>query len=275
MDDTTARGDAPPVMRTSPGRRRIGRGRAAALAGGTALLAGLGGGTYAVVAGASGVSSTPVLDAATTAPSAAPRPVPAAHGRWGWRGGVAGLITSIGSSSLTVQRPDGTTVQVTVTSATTYRSGTTALTLDKLSAGEDVLVVPTSATAGSSTPTAASVRVVGPVIAGRVVSVSGSTVVVSDPQGFYRTVITSSATTVTGSDGKASSLAAVQPNTRIAALGAIAADHTDLDATAIRILPAMPTGPVPGPMGPGGPMGPRGGWLGGFGGPGGGPRGMR
>ena len=279
-DHTTSTSTAPTGEPGHPSRSRH-RRRVAALAGGSALLAGIGGGAYALVAGASALgSAATTLDAASqpSSPSSAGGTLPvagatlplASAGRpWGPRAVVVGLLTNVGTGSLTVETPSGATVQVKVDSSTSYRQGTTSLAFGRLASGEDVAVVPTSDTAGGSSPTAATVRVVGPVIAGQVVSMSGTTIVVSGAQGLHRTIVASSSTGVTTASGTSGTLGSVTVGTRIAALGTIAADHADLVATSIYVLPAPSPGAERGP-GSHGPLGPDGfgsfGSFGGFGG---------
>lgn len=247
--------------------------RAARFAGGTALAVGLGASGYAVAGAVTTAGSASAsLDSASTAtppstPSSPSTVQPGGPVQWpggsrptgvqpggpvlwpgegggpggppfgpaGRHGALLGTVTSTGSGTITLTTPAGTSVTVTVNTSTTYRQGPKALASNQVLVGEDVAVLPTSATAGSSSPTAAAVLVVGPRIEGRVVSVTGQTVVVADAQGFYRTIVTSSSTSVTEA-GTASGLNAVTPGTQIAATGTIAADHTDLDATAIRIV---------------------------------------
>lgn len=227
------------------------RARGAKVAAGTALALGLSAGGYAVA----GAASTPGARPATTGSRApwagADRPGGSLGGfpggplsGLGGRGrGLAGLVSAVGASSITLQTPAGNTVVVQVSSSTTYAQGRTKIALTSLAKGQDVVVRPTSATATSSSPVAAAVVVVGPVLSGRVASVSGSTITIADPQGFERTVVASSSTKVTEA-GSASSLSAVQPGTFIEAIGTVASDLTDLDASAIRVVLPMVAGKV-------------------------------
>ena len=247
---STGEGEHRQAARGRSGRR--GRlPRAARFATGAVLAAGVGATGVAAagaVTGSGGATgSLANLTSATTG-----SPLPSATTDPGgpviWRGrhrggpgfpgigrGLTGTIASVSAGSISLTTPNGASVTVTLTSSTAYRERTATISVSDLQVGEDVVVVPTAATAGSSSPSAATVVVVGPHIAGRVVSVSGSDIVVADPQGFYRTVVTSSSTTVTEA-GATSSLNALLPGTTIDALGTIAADHTDLDATSIRIV---------------------------------------
>ena len=88
---------------------------------------------------------------------------------------------------------------------------------------------------------------------GKVKSVTGTQILITDPEGFTRTIVTSSKTTY--SDSLTASPAA---GTQIEAVGTVDANGTSLDATSI----GKPKGPGPwgghgpGGHGPGGPGGP-------------------
>jgi hypothetical protein len=77
----------------------------------------------------------------------------------------------------------------------------------------------------------------GPFLAGTVVSASGSTITITDFQGFQRTIHTSSATTY--SDGLTATPAA---GTKIVAEGTVDSDKTSLAATRIAKLPDRAAG---------------------------------
>jgi hypothetical protein len=97
-----------------------------------------------------------------------------------------------------------------------------------------------------------------PILFGTVKSVRGTTILITDLQGFTRTIITSATTTY--KDGLTADPAA---GTKLIAVGTVASDGTDLDATTISGLPA----------GLGGAAGAGSGHPGFRGGPGGGPGG--
>jgi len=77
-----------------------------------------------------------------------------------------------------------------------------------------------------------------PHIDGTVVSVSGDTITVTDPEGFTRTIVTSSSTTY--DNGLSAPLAT---GAEIHATGTVDANHTSLDATQIGTRPKPPAGP--------------------------------
>jgi hypothetical protein len=131
------------------------------------------------------------------------------------------------------------------------------VTASSVVVGEHVGIQVSSTSA--TTATSIDVQLAG--IAGKVVSVSGNTITVTDPQGFTRTIIVNSSTTYTKSS-TASTLSAVTVGTVISARGTVDSNGTTLDASAVTI------GQLGGP-GMGGPGGPGGPGMGGPGGPGG------
>ncbi len=90
-----------------------------------------------------------------------------------------------------------------------------------------------------SNPSAAATqrRTPRPHIDGTVVSVSGDTITVTDPEGFSRTIVTSSSTTY--ANGLSAPLAT---GAEIHATGTVDANHTSLDATQIGTRPKPPAG---------------------------------
>lgn len=94
---------------------------------------------------------------------------------------------------------------------------------------------PSSGAPSSGTATAPPVR--QPDIGGTVTSVSGNTVLVTDRDGFTRTILTSSTTTY--GTGLSDPLAV---GTVIHAVGTVDADKTSLDATAITVARAKAAG---------------------------------
>lgn len=94
---------------------------------------------------------------------------------------------------------------------------------------------PSNTTPSSGTATAPPVR--QPDIGGTVTSVSGNTVLVTDRDGFTRTILTSSTTTY--GTGLSAPLAV---GTVIHAVGTVDADKTSLDATAITVARAKAAG---------------------------------
>jgi hypothetical protein len=113
-----------------------------------------------------------------------------------------------------------------------------AVTSSDLTVGELVDVMAQRPTASSATTTAQVIDIETPHEGGTVVQVTSSGFVLEDPQGFWHTVSTSSATTYAKGGATASS-ADVKVGTFVVAAGSVASDHTTLDATAVTIgLPA-------------------------------------
>lgn len=88
-----------------------------------------------------------------------------------------------------------------------------------------------------------------PHIGGTVVTVSGSTVTVTDRDGFTRTIELADDATVT-KDGAASQVSAITAGEHIEATGTVDSNGTTLDATAVTI--GQPTPPKGGPGAAGG-----------------------
>jgi hypothetical protein len=103
----------------------------------------------------------------------------------------------------------------------------------------------------SDDTTAASIDIQLPALFGSVTSVSGDTVVITELEGFSRTIVVDSSTTYTKS-GATSSLSDVVVGSDIVAEGTVDTNGTSLDATNVVIgLPSQQSG-SPGIGGPGG-----------------------
>ncbi len=256
-------------------RRSVGGHRVLAGATGAAFVVGAAAGGYGIASAATGTGPTAPQSAVTSpgapaagsqGPARMPRVAPGgAFGVAGRAGGpfgghgLTGLVTSVGSGSITIEVLDGSdgllgspvagsSVTVTTDSSTTYaRLGATA-TSGAVVAGETVDVQPTTATAGSASPTAASVVVVGPRVSGSVVSDDGSTIVVRDSQGFERTIHVTSSTAYTQAGAVASS-SAVSSGVEIVATGTLDSNQTDLDATSVAVELPRVAGTVTGVSG--------------------------
>jgi hypothetical protein len=164
--------------------------------------------------------------------------------------GVGGEVTGLDSSSITVKGLDGKTTTFTINSSTVIEKGHATGSQSDLAVGEHVAVRPSS----TSSSTAAEVDIMVPHLGGQVVSTTSSTIVVSDRDGFYRTINVSSSTTFTKGSAS-SSLADVSVGSFVQAEGSVDADHTTLDATSVVIGAPGATPPAgDGPMGPMGPM---------------------
>jgi len=146
------------------------------------------------------------------------------------RGGSGGYVTAVTATSVTIQKWDGTTSTFTLTPTTTYTEGKSASTLASLVVGDRADIH-----ASSSAPTTAtSVNIELARLFGTVKAVSGNTITISDPQGFSRTIVVSSATNYDQGHA-AGTLADVVVGSRIAAQGTIDANLTSLDAVSVAI----------------------------------------
>lgn len=127
-------------------------------------------------------------------------------------------------------------------------TGTAATPSSGPSAAVTLQPSPTGTAAPAAPPAP---KVHQPHLDGTVTSVSGSTVLIKDHEGFTRTVVESSRTTY--QDGLKAALAV---GTKIHAEGTVASNGTSLDATVIGTDRGPAGGPAgPGPHGPGGPGG--------------------
>jgi hypothetical protein len=278
-DVTAATPEAAPSGR--PSRSKYGR-PAVFVSAGVALSLGLAAGGYGIASATTKSSPSQSALAASASAKTPSTANPATRGhRWGgafgrggfggragfgFGGGAAGfglgfgaVVKSISPTSVTISRPGGTTMTVTTNGSTQYREGLVKVSRSALAVGEHVAVlspmalpVPPSggkpATAASSTTKAATlIEIILPGVSGKVVSVSGSTIVVQDSEGFWRTVDVTSGTAYE-SAGKTATESAVKKGELISASGAIASNHTTLDASAVAVLG---TGATPASFQPG------------------------
>ncbi|HEY5111078.1 MAG TPA: DUF5666 domain-containing protein, partial [Acidimicrobiales bacterium] len=146
------------------------------------------------------------------------------------RGNSGGYVTAVTATSVTIQKWDGTSSTYTLTPTTTYTEGQSASTLASLVVGDraDINASPSAPT------TATSVNIELAQLFGTVKAISGSSITISDPQGFNRTIVVSSSTTYSN-DGAAGTLADVVVGSRIAAQGTIDANLTSLDAVSVAV----------------------------------------
>lgn len=189
----------------------------------------------------------------TTAARGASRPVPGAPGpgRGGPKGpgkhGLDGSVSNLQSSSFTLLARDGTRHTVTLSSSTTYNRGpATTASRSALADGEHVKVRPTgtpAAPGSNASVQAADVSIIAPHMDGVISAIGGSTVTITDPDGFTRTIKTSSSTTYTH-NGQSSSRSVLANGQNVHAVGSVDSDHTDLDAASVNTgTPPPPTPP--------------------------------
>jgi hypothetical protein len=258
-DDPALPPYAPPA--SPPPNRAL---RRAAAMGALAVVVGCGAyGVAAAVSGPAGVPAT-VAAASGTAPSAqvvtgpggatviaGPGDLgPGGTGPGGMGIGIrvgGGTVSAIGTGSITVTLPDGSAQTFTTDASTTYtRDGKSASRSD-LAVGQQVGIRPTEASepmpgtgsspgaAPATTPVAAAVNIESPRFVGTVVSVGNGTITIEDGQGFWHTVHTTGSTTYERG-GQSASASDVTKGAHVVALGSIASNHTDLDASSVQVV---------------------------------------
>jgi hypothetical protein len=238
-------------------RQRGSLGVRAAVA--TVVAGGLAAGSYGIASaasanGASGPSAGQAL-ATASSPSKTATP-PLGRLRFGGPGfgprgigpgfGVGGTITAITAKTITVTSMFGKSVTVTTDKSTVYREGDKKVARSALSVGEQVFFLPTGrpgAPSSSSSKVVAAVEIVQPYVAGKVVSVSGSQIVVSQSDGLNVTVNISQSTTY-GEVGHSASAEDIHSGTVVLVTGSLSSNHDQIDAGAIQIVPASLTGQV-------------------------------
>jgi len=172
-------------------------------------------------------------------------------GRGGPKGpgkhGLDGSVSNLQTSSFTLLAQDGTRRTVTLTSSTTYHRGpATTASRSALADGEHVKVRAngTPPAPGSSTSVqAADVNIIAPHMDGTITAIGGSTITITDPDGFTRTIKTSSSTTYTH-NGQSSSRSALANGQNVHAVGSVDSDRTDLDAATVN-TGTPPPPPIP------------------------------
>lgn len=150
--------------------------------------------------------------------------------------GLDGTLSNLQSSSFTLLARDGTRHTVTLSSATTYHRGpTSTASRSALANGEHVKVRAngTPPAPGSSTSVhAADVNIIAPHMDGIISAIDGSTITITDPDGFTRTIKTSTSTTYTN-NSQSSSRSTLATGQNAHAVGSVDSDHTDLDASTV------------------------------------------
>jgi hypothetical protein len=203
-----------------------------------------------LVAGGAGIASATSSHSprdSTTSTSATP-PSPANF--------AGGVVTAVSSTSISVKGMDGTSSTYAITSSTTFSEGPTTVDASTLAVGQHVGIQLST----SEDNSAASIDIQLPALFGTVTSVSGDTVVITDLEGFSRTIVVDSSTSYTKS-GATSSLSDVIVGSDIIAEGTVDANGTSLDATHVVIgLPSHQSGGsgIGGPGGGGPGFGPPG-----------------
>lgn len=216
-------------------------------------LAAVGG--SAIAEAASSPSTSPSSSSGTAAPSSGAGLTGGpgrGHGpRGGPRGRAAadGRITDVSSSALTVVDQFGTQHVFSLSSSTKIHEGLTTLTTSQLSRGEHVRVgaAPSSSSSSSSSSVAAlDVDVLQPHLDGVVSSVAGSTITITDRDGFTRIITTSTSTTYNKA-GRSVAASTINAGTPVHATGTVDSNGTTLDASSVTIATAPVAGTRPTP----------------------------
>jgi hypothetical protein len=147
---------------------------------------------------------------------------------------AGGVISALGTNSITVKDRHGDTTTYSTSSTTTYFEGKTAATASDLAVNEQVGLELTS----TSPQTVSKVRICLDHAVGAVTAVAGNTITIAGRDGTTSTVLVSSTTTY-NSDGAASTLAAVVVGAVICAVGLPDAAAGTLDASTVNILGAV------------------------------------
>ena len=196
-----------------------------------------------LVTGGAGIASATSSHSprdSTTSTSATPSPANFA----------GGVVTAVSSTSISVKDMDAATSTYAITSSTTFSEGPTTVTASALALGQHVGIQ----LSASDDSTATSIDIQLPALFGTVTSVAGNSVVITDLEGFSRTIVVDSSTSYTKS-GVTASLSDIVVGSGIIAEGTVDANLTSLDATSVVIgLPSQPSGGLGiGGLGAGGP----------------------
>jgi hypothetical protein len=141
---------------------------------------------------------------------------------------AAGVVTALGTNSITIQHHNDTPVVYTTTSTTTYAMGEITATVAALAVGQNVDITLTSTT--PQTVTAIEVDLAN--VEGKVTAISGNTITLGSGSDT-RTVTVGTATTYTLGDA-VSALSAIVVGSHIEARG-VATTSTALNATSVKI----------------------------------------
>lgn len=150
---------------------------------------------------------------------------------------VAGVVTTVGASSLTLTARDGMPQTITVDGNTRYVKGNQPGAFSDIKPGTVVAVEGTAN--GDGSLTARRIRIVLPRVAGRITAVNGSTLTVTDIWGMAHTVVVLPGATYATPGNPAAAPATPSAGMGIVAQGALESDGKTLDAQRILILPSF------------------------------------
>lgn len=165
--------------------------------------------------------------------------------------GQGGTVTQVMPTTITVDTLLGSSLTVTTDSSTVYNEGGKTVARSAVAVGEQVVfrqAVMSSASGTSGPLVVALVEIVQPHVLGKVVSINGSQLTVSQQDGLNVTVNTSTSTTYDEA-GRSVPASDVQVGTVVSATGALSSDHDQIDATTIEIVLPSVAGRVTGVSG--------------------------
>ncbi len=181
-------------------------------------------------------------------------------GRLGYLGpgdllGPGGTISAVTATTITVKSLFGSAVTITTNASTVYSEGGRKVARTALTVGEHVAfrpaVSPGASSSGSgsgSSHLVTGVEILQAHVYGKVAAVSGSQIVVSEAggstAGLNLTVNTSQSATTYDEAGHAVSASELKVGTVVLVTGTLSANHDDVDATTIEIVPASVAGRV-------------------------------
>jgi len=145
-------------------------------------------------------------------------------------GHVAGTVTAVTGSSVTIRRFDGSSTTVAVNSGTQYTRDTARAAKADVRTGDRVVV--RLADPRAARPTAEAVRIVLPSLVGTVSDLRDGSFTLTDRAGFRHKVTTTSSTTYT-KDGERADRSALANGAVVLAVGTVGANGTDLTATRV------------------------------------------
>jgi hypothetical protein len=158
---------------------------------------------------------------------------------------VAGTVTAKSGANLTVKDHAGTTHTVVTTDSTVVTRGGQSAKVSDIGVNSEIRA---EGTLSNGTLTATRIDIMVPHAGGKITTISGSTITVSDRDNTTQTITVTSSTTYTDAQtGKSSSLSALKVGDFIMAEGTLDSSGT-FTATAVDLLPAG--GPFGGPPHP-------------------------
>ncbi|MFY9783901.1 MAG: DUF5666 domain-containing protein [Acidimicrobiales bacterium] len=144
--------------------------------------------------------------------------------------GIGGVVTAVSSTSLTVSLWNGTSATYAISPTATYTEGGSPTPASSLVTGDRVQLQ----VSPSDPTTVDAINIELAMLFGTVTSVVGDTILITDFQGFTRTILVGMNTTYT-QDGAPAGLIDILTGSKIVAWGTVDPDGTSLDALTINI----------------------------------------